>query len=128
MGVIFQMGPENFLYKKLVNTNLKQKKCFSQCFSPAQTTLLWSVLSLFFIVYILPPTYFFLSGLKKNFLSCSKWLGKFQISWDRLYWEWPNFHFGRLRARPFSSIKPWITSRVNLRIVDGKVICFMCVC
>ena len=39
----------------------------------------------------------------------------------------PNFLFERGGTRPFSSIKPSVTSHVNSRIADGKNICFMCV-
>ena len=39
-----------------------------------------------------------------------------------------NILFGRERARPFSSIMPSKTNHVNSRIVDGKIIYFMCVC
>ena len=51
------------------------------------------------------------------FLSCSQGLVKFQMPWDVLCW-------GTLRT----SIKPSMINHVNLRIVEGKIICFMCVC
>ena len=47
---------------------------------------------------------------------------KVQISW-RL-----NFFFGRKGARPFTSIEPSMMNHLNSRIVEGKIICFTCVC
>ena len=44
-----------------------------------------------------------------------------------LYWGELKFFLGE-RARPFSSIKPSMTNYVNSRIVDGTIICFMCIC
>ena len=71
-----------------------------------------------------PPTNISFMGAN-FFLSCSKGLGKFQISWGLLVLGGPNFLFGR---KVFFSLKPSMANHVNLRKVNGKLICFMCVC
>ena len=49
--------------------------------------------------------------------------------------NWENFKFlGDLisilggETLPFSTIKPSMTNYINSRIIDGKIICFICVC
>ena len=49
--------------------------------------------------------------------------------------NWENFKFlGDLisilggETLPFSTIKPPMTNYINSRIIDGKIICFICVC
>ena len=46
--------------------------------------------------------------------------------------EGPNFFFGkggvgREGARPFPFINPQMSNHINLRIVGGKISCFMCI-
>ena len=76
----------------------------------------------------LPTNIFFVGGAKFFFVSCSKGLGIFQISWGPSLLGGPNFLFGIGGTRPFSSIKPSITNHVDSKTVDGKIICFMCAC
>ena len=45
-----------------------------------------------------------------------------------LYWGDIIYFLGDGRAKPFLSIKSSMTNHINSRIVDGKIICFMCVC
>ena len=75
-----------------------------------------------------PPTHKYCFVGAKNFFVSRSWgLGKSQISWGLLF-------SGDLVSilgdggRLFSSIKPSMTNHVNYRIVDKKMICFMCVC
>ena len=84
--------------------------------SPALTTYVSLYLYPYFPWYILPPppTIFFSVGLKVFYISCSQGLGA----------GGPVFLFGRRGIRPFSSIKPLLTSHVNSRIVEGKICVF----
>ena len=133
----FQVGLENSLYK---NSEFKSQtqtvipiafSTISHFWSPTLTTFRQPVyVSLFFMVYTSSPhpQTFSLWGLK-SFLSCSQELGKFQISWGPFLLGGFNFLFWRGRwARPFSPIEPSMANHVNSRTVEGKIICFMCVC
>ena len=51
----------------------------------------------------------------------------FKLLGDLPYWG-DLISFLREGTRPFSSVKPSMTTHVNLRTVDGKIICFMCAC
>ena len=59
---------------------------------------------------------------------CSLGLGRFQISWGPFVLGRLSCLFGERRARPFYSMKLSMTNHVNSRIVDGKIICFICGC
>ena len=93
-GDFFQAGLENSLYKKIVNTNFKQKKkkmipiiisIISHFWSPKLKHLWYLVCICIFIfhgIYSPLPTNIFLWGLNFVFVSCRKGLGIFQISWE----------------------------------------------
>ena len=74
-----------------------------------------------------PPANIFFVGLKIFFVSCSQGLGKFQISLGPSVLGGTNILFWEV-GRTFSSTKLSMTNHVKLRIVYGKIICFMCVC
>ena len=122
-----------------MNTNLRRKKNDSDSnfynFSllvpyPNNFLLVCICILIFHGIYPLPPpTNIYIFCGVYNFFSCLVARG------------WENFKFlgdllrrGDLipflgeRSTPFSSIKPSMTNHANSRIVDGKIIGFMCVC
>ena len=76
---------------------------------------------------IYPPNHkYFFVGLKCfSYLVARGW-ENFKFLGDLLYWGELIFFLGE-GSRPFCSIKPSMTNHVNSRIVDGKIICFMCI-
>ena len=80
------------------------------------------------MVYTSPSTHKYLFVGAKIFLCLvvRSWQN-FKFLGGLLYWV-DLIPFGRGEARPVSSIKPSMTNHVNSRIVDDKIICFMCLC
>ena len=84
--------------------------------------------SLFFMVYT-PPKYFILWGLKSVLYLIARGWKKFKFLGGLLYCSSCTFLVGGGGGvRPISSIEPLKTNHVNSRTVEGKIICFMCVC
>ena len=132
--IFFQVGLENSLCKYVnMNTNLKQKVSLVVISTishlvpyPNNFLAVCICVLIFHGIYSTPTPPTNISFMGANFfLSCSKGLGKFQISWGPLVLGGPNFLFGR---KVFFSLKPSMANHVNLRKVNGKLICFMCVC
>ena len=112
-----------------MNMNLKQKNDTDCNFyhvsilvpTPYKFLLVCLCILVFHGIYHPPPT-------TKIFLYLvAKGWENFKNSWGPSVLGETNILFGS-EARPFSSIKPSMTNRVNSRIVEGKIICFMCVC
>ena len=112
---------KNSEYKSQTNKMILTLICtISHIWSTTLTTFVSLYLYPYFPWYILPlpPTIFFSVGAKNFYVSCSQ----------RLVAGGPNFVFGRRGTRPFSSIKPLLTTHVKPRIVDCQNISFMSVC
>ena len=83
---------------------------------------------IFHIIYSpRPKNMFFCRGT--IFFSCfvARDWEDFKLLGDLPYWGDLISFLGE-GTRPFSSIKPSGTTHVNLRTVDGKIICFICAC
>ena len=118
-----------------MNTNLKQKKKNDSDFNFYNFSLLVPYPNKFLVVCIcivifhgiyspLTTNIFFCGGIIFFSVPCSQGLRIFQISWGPSVFGGSNFLFER-GARPFSSIKPSMTTHVNSRTVDGKIIYFI---
>ena len=121
--------------KQKKNKNKKNKKMIpivisiiSHFWPPTLTTSWYSVfVSLFSMAYTPHSQIFFLWGKKKNSYLVARGWENFKFLGDLLYWGELICFLGE-GVTPVSSIKPSVTNHVNSRIVDGKIICFMCVC
>ena len=127
-------------YRKRVNMNLKQKKkkndsycnfCNFSLFipSPNKFLVVCICILIFHGIYSPIPRTFFLLGVGANFFSLLVARGweDFKFLGDLLNWE-DLISFLVEGAMPFSSIKPPMTNHENARIVDGKIIHFICGC
>ena len=138
VGVIFfQVGLGNSFYKNSeFESQTKQMVpiaffTISHFWSTTLTTF-WqpAFVSLFFMVYTSSPhPQIFSLWVLKSTHSCSQGLGKFKSFWGPYLLWGLNFLFWRGRwTRPFCYIEPSLTNHVNSRTLEGKIICFMCVC
>ena len=110
-----------------MNTNLKQKNDFDCNFSNSHFCSLRNNF-LYLYPYIIPPLHSQIFSVQaKLFDLVARSSENLKFLGDSLFCVDLISFFGRGEARLFSSIKPSMTTNhVNSRIVDNKIICFMC--
>ena len=77
--------------------------------------------------YPLPTIFFFFVGAYFFVCLVPRGWEDFKFHGDLLYWGDLISFLGEA-ARTFFSMEQSMTNHVNSRIVDGKIICFMCAC